>query len=316
MTPVALVECPAYEEQTVSEALGRALDLLGGLEKYVRSGDRVLVKPNLLTGQPPENAATTHPAVLDALLSRLVDLGARPCVGDSPAFGWVAKVAEACGIAEVARKYGAPIVELDSPVAIDSVRPRVRRRFTMDRVLLDSDVVINVPKLKSHRQIGFTGATKNLYGCMPGKRKAYFHMERGNRDADFARLVSSFAYSLPITLHVMDAIVAMERDGPQSGDPRPVGALILSTDAAAVDAVAAELIRAPEPDQLLLNACRELGLGSPSMDTIELRGASLREMSISDFVHPYLIGVRFSPGRLVRSVWRNYLITRKGCGPG
>lgn len=313
MTPVALVACASYDAGVVEEALEEGLRCLGGLEQFVRPGDRVLLKPNLLTGQPPENAATTHPRVVDALLARLVDLGARPSIGDSPAFGWVAKVAEACGVGEVARRYGAPIVELTSPVSVASVRPRIRRRFTTDRAVLDADVVINIPKLKAHRQLGFTGATKNLYGCMPGKRKAYFHMERGNRDADFARLVASFAYSLPVTLNVMDAVVAMERDGPQSGDPKPVGALVVSADAAAVDAVAAELIRAPEADQLLLNACRELGLGSPGMDTIDLRGANLRTMSIPDFIHPYLIGVRFSPGRLARSVWRNYLLTRKGC---
>lgn len=312
MSPVALVECATYEPGVVTDALARALDLLGGLERFVKPGNRVLVKPNLLTAQPPENAATTHPRVLDALLARLVDLGARPCIGDSPAFGWVSRVAEACGVAEVARRYGAPIVELTSPVQIDSVRPKIRRRFVTDRALLEADVVINVPKLKAHRQLGFTGAIKNLYGCMPGKRKAYFHMERGNRDADFARLVSSFAYSLPVTLHVMDAVVAMERDGPQGGDPRPLGALIAGTDAAAVDVVAAGLIRAPEADQLLLNACRELGLGSPRMDTIDLRGADLSSMSVPDFIHPYHIGVRFSPGRLARSVWRNFLLTRKG----
>jgi uncharacterized protein (DUF362 family) len=245
MTPVALLSSSSYEPRAVSEALTEALGLLGGLDAHIHSGDRVLVKPNLLTGQPPENAATTHPAVLEALLQQLVDLGARPCIGDSPAFGWVAKVAEACGVAEVARKYGAPIVEFASPVSIESVRPRVRRRFTVEKTLLDVNAVINVPKLKSHRQLGFTGATKNLYGCMPGKRKAYFHMERGNHDSDFARLVASFAYSLPTTLHLLDGIVAMERDGPQSGDPKPLGAMIVSKDAAAVDAVAAELIRAP-----------------------------------------------------------------------
>jgi hypothetical protein len=91
---------------------------------------------------------------------------------------------------------------------------------------------------------------------------------------------------------------------------------VVSADPAAVDAVAAELIRAPKADQLILNACRSLRLGSPGLDTIDLRGGSLAEMSVADFIHPLLIGVRFSPGRLARSVWRNFLITRKGVRPG
>jgi uncharacterized protein (DUF362 family) len=312
---VALVRCPTYEPAHVHAAVDEALALLGGLEQYVRPGDRVLLKPNILNGQAPECAATTHPQVLEALLARLSDLRAKPQVGDSPAFGWVTKVAESCGIGAVARKHGAEIVEFTRPVSVKSARPDVLREFMVDRSLLDADVVINVPKLKVHRQLGFTGATKNLYGAMPGKRKAYYHLARGNRDSDFARLVAAFAYSLPLTLNVADAVIAMERDGPQSGDPRPVGALVVGADPAAVDAVLAGLIRPRPEDSLMLNACRDLGLGFPDLDKIDVLGGSLAEMAVPDFVHPYLIGVRFSPGRLARSVWRNFLITRLGHSP-
>ena len=312
---VSLERCPSYEPAAVSAALDRMLEHLGGLEQFVRKGDRVLVKPNLLTAQPPENAATTHPQVIDALLARLVDLGAQPTIGDSPAFGWVQTVAEACGIAAVARRYGVPLIDFSQPAPVPSIRPAVRKQFVTDRSVLEADVVINVAKLKSHRQLGFTGCTKNLYGCMPGKRKAYFHFERGNRDDDFARLIAAFAYSIPVTLNLLDGIVAMQRDGPSGGDPRPLGALLAGTDPISVDAVAAEVIRPPEPDRLLLHACRELRLGSPEVDTIELRGEAVRELAVADFIHPLLTGVRFSPGRLARSVWRNFLITRWGYDP-
>ncbi|MFN3653579.1 MAG: DUF362 domain-containing protein [Armatimonadota bacterium] len=310
MSRVALARCGGYAPEGVGAALDQALSLLGGLESFVRAGDRVLVKPNLLTAQPPENAATTHPAVIDALLARLVDLGARPRIGDSPAFGWAARVADGCGVGEVARRYGVPVVEFNRPEAVASARPEVLRRFMIDREVLEADAVINVPKLKSHRQLGFTAALKNLYGCMPGKRKAYYHMARGNRDDDFALVLAAFAYTVASTLNVVDAVVAMERDGPSGGDPRPVGALVAGVDPAGVDAVIAEMIRAPRADRLILNACRELRLGAPDADTIELRGESLAALTVPDFVHPYLIGVRFSPVRLARSVWRNFLITR------
>ncbi len=309
-TPVSLVRCPSYDSKTVESGVDAALSLLGGLEIFARRGDRVLVKPNLLSGLPPEAAATTHPAVVGAVLARLNDLGAKAVVSDSPAFGWVAKVAEGCGVAEVARRYGAEIVELERPVSVASVRPEVRKTFVTDRAILEADLVINLPKLKAHRQLGFTGAIKNLYGCMPGKRKAYFHMERGNRDMDFARLIASFAYTVAPRLHLADAVVTMERDGPMGGDPRPLGALVASTDAAAVDAVLAGLISPPKEDQLLLRACGELGLGSPDLAEIEVRGESPSAVAVADFVHPLLVGVRFSPGRLARSVWRNFKLTR------
>lgn len=310
MTPVALVECSGYQADITQTGVDRAFELLGGLEAYVRRGDRVLVKPNLLSGLPAEAAATTHPAIVGAVLARLSDLGAKAVISDSPAFGWVAKVAEGCGVAEVARRYGVEIVELERPVTVASVRESVRKTFVTDRAILEAEVVINLPKLKAHRQLGFTGAVKNLYGCMPGKRKAYFHMERGNRDMDFARLIASFAYTVAPQLQLADAVVTMERDGPMGGDPRPLGALVASTDAAAVDAVLAGLISPPEENQLILHACRELGLGTPDLSGIELRGEALEAMAVSDFVHPLLVGVRFSPGRLVRSVWRNFKLTR------
>jgi uncharacterized protein (DUF362 family) len=315
MTTAALVRCPTYEAEVVDEALDRALDLAGGLCAYVRRGDRVLVKPNLLTGQPPENAATTHPQLVDALLRRLLDLGARPTIGDAPAFGWAAQVAEGCGIAVVVRKYDVSLVEFIAPVPVATPRPEVAKRLTVDRAVLDADVVINVPKLKVHRQLGFTGAVKNLYGCMPGKRKAYYHFARGNRDMQFARLIATFAYTVAPALTIADAVVAMERDGPSGGDPRPVGALMAGTDPAAVDAVLAGLIRPPLENELLAEACRVLGLGVPDVDKIQLLGERVDALAVPDFVHPLLTGVRFSPGRLARSVWRNFLLTRARPSP-
>lgn len=312
MTAVGLVRCADYEPATLDAALDRALDPVGGLARHVRRGDRVLLKPNLLTGQPPECAATTHPRLVEALITRLLDLGAAVRVGDSPAFGWVERVAEGCGIAAVTRRYGVRLVEFRQPVRVKSVRPRVARRVVVDREVADADVVINLPKLKAHRQLGFTGAIKNLYGCMPGKRKAYFHLARGNRDRYFAEFVAAFAYTVAPALHIADAVLAMERDGPTGGDPRRVGVLVAGSDAAATDAVLAELIAAPAVDRLLLHACRALRLGEPERDKIDIRGDRLAELSVPDFIHPYLIGVRFSPGRLARSVWRNVLLTRLG----
>lgn len=310
MTPAALVRCSTYEPRLVEAAVDRALQLLGGLEQFVKRGNRVLVKPNLLTGQPPEHAATTHPQIVEAVLARLVDLGAQPTIGDSPAFGRVVKVAESCGVGAVARKYGVPIVEFASPMTVASPRPEVMRHFVVERVVAEADVVINLPKLKSHRQLGFTGALKNLYGCMPGKRKAYYHMARGGKDADFAQLVSAFAYAIAPELNLADGVIAMHRDGPTGGDPRPVGVLAASADPAAVDAVLEGIIRPPREDSLMLNACRTLRLGTPDLDRIDLRGESIAELAVPDFIHPSLIGVRFSPIRLARSVWRNFLITR------
>jgi uncharacterized protein (DUF362 family) len=315
MTPVSLVRCASYDLDVVCAALDRSLELLGGLERFVPRGATVLLKPNLVSGQPPRKAATTHPAVLEALLMRLSDLGAKPRLGDSPAFNTAAAVAEKAGLTEVARRYGVPVVELTSPVPVPSPRPKILKRFMVDREVHEADAVINLPKLKSHRQLGFTGCVKNLYGCMPGKRKAYYHFARGNHDMDFARLIAAFAYTVAPELNIVDGVVAMERDGPVGGDPRQVGVLAVGQDPAAVDAVLERVLQAPPQDSLTLNACRELGLGTPHLDKIDLRGEAAADLAVPDFRHAMLIGVRFSPGRLVRSVWRNFLITRLNYDP-
>jgi uncharacterized protein (DUF362 family) len=312
MTQVALTRCAGYDAPTFDVALDRSLELIGGLRQFVRPGDRVLLKPNLVSAQPAVAAATTHPQLISSLASRLLDLGARPVIGDGPAFNTAARVAEVAGIGEVARRLGVPIVEFDGAVVRPSARPSVRSRFALARAVVEADVVINLPKLKAHRQLGFTCGVKSLYGCMPGKRKAYFHMERGNRDSDFAELVAAFAYTVAPALTIADAVVAMERDGPVGGDPRPLGLLAAGADPAAVDTVLAEVIRPPDADNLILNACRRLGLGFPQVDRIDVRGEAIADVAVSDFRHPYLIGVRFSPGRLARSIWRNFLMTRLG----
>lgn len=310
MSRVSLSRCAGYGPEQVGPALDRLLEPLGGLAAFVRRGDRVLLKPNFVAGQSPDRAATTHPGLVEPLLARLADLGARPRIGDSPAFDSAAGVAAKCGIGEVAARYGVPIVEFSHARRKVSRAPKVAREFVIDAEVLDADVVINLPKLKSHRQLGFSASLKNLYGCMPGKRKAYYHFSLGNRDADFARMVAAFAHTVAPHLNIVDAVLAMEREGPTGGDPRPLGFLAAGADASAVDTVLEAIIHAPLEDSLILNACRELRLGETRLDNIDVLGSTVRELAVPDFRHPLLIGVRFSPGRLARSVWRNFLITR------
>ncbi|MBI3912027.1 MAG: DUF362 domain-containing protein [Armatimonadetes bacterium] len=309
MTTVSLVRCPSYEQAALGAALDRALAPLGGLEAFVRRGDRVLVKPNLLAGEPSERATTTHPALIETLLRRLLDLGARPVIGDDPAFGTLERVCEACGVAEVARRYGVPLTPFNRPMWVKSPRPRVRPTFCIDQAALEADVILNVPKLKAHRQLYFTAAIKSLYGCMPGKRKAFWHMACGP-DARFARLLVAFAYTVRPALTVVDGVVAMERDGPKGGDPFPLGLLFAGTDVAAVDTLIAAVIHARPADSLLLNAACQLDIGTPWMAKIAVAGESLAACARADFRLPDLVGTFFSPTRLARSIWRNYRMTR------
>ncbi|MBI2299642.1 MAG: DUF362 domain-containing protein, partial [Armatimonadetes bacterium] len=165
---VSLQRCPDYDPQRLDNALGALLDPLGGLGEFVSAGQRVILKPNLIAACRPEEAATTHPALLEALARQVQSLGATPLVGDSPAWGGPVSVAAASGVTEVCERLGIEFVCFDQHTRLESRHRRVSSHFHCDPRLLEADVVINVAKLKSHQQLGFTGAIKNLYGCLSG----------------------------------------------------------------------------------------------------------------------------------------------------
>jgi uncharacterized protein (DUF362 family) len=141
---------------------------------------------------------------------------------------------------------------------------------------------------------------KNLYGVMPGREKAWHHLAQSRTDLVFARYVATLAYSLPVALHVTDAIVAMERSGPRFGVPRPLGVLAASRGAAEVDAVLAEITGAPPGHRMMLDAIAELELGETDARRLEILGSRLDDLRVDDFQWPELIGVFFSPARLLR----------------
>ncbi|NUP98390.1 MAG: DUF362 domain-containing protein [Armatimonadetes bacterium] len=302
--PVVLASCDDYRREVVEAAVQRLLAPLGGWECFVQPGDRVLLKPNLISASRPEQAATTHPALLEALAVRLLELGARPFIGDAPAWGGPVTVAAATGVGELCERLGIPFVFFDRHAPLPSRHPHVARRFHVDPHVLEADLVINVPKMKAHQQLGFTGCMKNLYGCLARREKAWHHGAQSRSDLHFARYLVAYQAALPVQLHVVDAVVAMEGAGPRLGTPRHLGFLAAGTEAAAVDAVLADVIGVPASHRFMLQAARELGLLEPSAD-IAVEGDRVDDLAVADFVFPDLVGVFFSPWRLARGWWRN-----------
>jgi len=314
---VSLQRCATYDPADLEPALDALLAPLGGLGAFVAAGQNVLLKPNLISDSSPERAATTHPALLAALARRCLDLGARPCIADAPAWGGPLRVARATGVQDVCDRLGIPFVHLNARTRVPSCRPAVATGFHVDPRVLAADVVINVPKLKAHQQVGFTGAAKNLFGCMAGREKAWHHCAQSRTDLVFARYLAALAGSLPVALHVMDGVLAMEGMGPRLGTPRALGVLAASADAVELDTVCAELLTAPASHRLLQRAARELGLGETDPARIALHGTPLAELAVADFLWPELVGVFFSPVRLARGWWRNKQLLaaeRRGAG--
>ncbi|MFA5205440.1 MAG: DUF362 domain-containing protein [Lentisphaeria bacterium] len=256
---VAAVRCPDYREPEVDRAVRAALALLGGLAAHLRPGQTVLLKPNLLSARPPEQAVTTHPAVVAALVRLCWEAGAaRVWIGDSPAGNHPEGVLwEKTGMAAVAAATGAELKSFHGPLR---TRPCAGIDLPSPAWLDEVDLLVSVPKLKTHGLTLLTGAVKNLYGLVAGQAKANFHGHFPTPLAMSTFLAELYGVFKP-GLAVMDAVVAMEGEGPANGRPKPLGLILAGTDGVAVDAAAAGVLGLT-PEQIpLLRVAAARGFG-------------------------------------------------------
>jgi uncharacterized protein (DUF362 family) len=288
---VSLVRCPDYGRDSTFAAVRRAVDLLGGMGRFVKPGNRVLIKPNLLKARPPEAAVTTHPEVVRAVIRLVQEAGGAALVGDSPGMGDLRKVAEKAGILDVVNEEGAELADMDDAVPVKNTGRF--QRFEIARQARDADAIINLPKLKTHGMTTLTGAVKNLFGCVPGKRKVQWHFNTGvNRPLFMTMLVELYAALAP-RLTIMDAVVGMDGNGPGSGTPRPIGVIIAGQDAVGVDTVSARLVGVAPESLPLLQAARAAGIGETRQERIKVLGDPLASVVVRHFLLPR---VRISSG--------------------
>ena len=282
-TPIVSVKRVAdYDPERVLAAMRACLEPLGGMKAFVRPGQRVLLKPNLLGGFPPEHAVTTHPAVVRAAVLLVQEAGGRALVGDSPGMATLPQALRGAGLAEVMEETGAQMLEFTDPHEFDVPGHKVVPRLTLAKALLEADIFISLPKLKTHAQMTFTGALKNQYGCIPGALKSQWHF-RLQQPQWLAALMLDIHRVVRPALTIMDAIVGMEGEGPSGGQPRFVGALLASRDLAAADTVACELIGLDPQRVPLLVAAREQAVGQTELKEIQLVGDDWRSLRVPDF---------------------------------
>jgi uncharacterized protein (DUF362 family) len=298
MARVSLARCRGYGAQEVGSALERCLEPLGGLAAFVRAGQRVLLKPNLIAAHPAEQAATTHPQVVLAAAAEVLRLGASCHIGDSPAFGRAAQVAARCGLLQGAARLGVPVVELRGNVACRGAR--------LSASLSEYDVLISLPKLKAHDQLLFTAALKNTYGLVAGKAKAWRHLAARSDLQRFCRMLLEVHRAASPALSIVDGVVAMEARGPRSGRPAPLGLLAAGTDAAAIDAVLCRVLGLEPEHSPLLAAAALMGVGETRPHFVEVAGERPEEFSGSRFRLPEeLTDISFSPTAFIRSALRH-----------
>ncbi len=277
-----MIHPASYEN--CQEAVDRAFELFPlNLE-----GKKVLVKPNVLRLTKPEEGIVTHPELLRAVVTHLKTMGpAELIVGDNPGiftYGANEQAFEQSGLMAAAqghyRNIGADSLEVP-------FNPEFKERLSVSRAVLDADVVISLPKFKTHGLTVITGAIKNSFGILPGAQKAHLHKLAGNPYRFHEMLVDVFRLRVP-DLFIMDAVVGMEGNGPASPDLRDIGLVLASDNAVALDGVIARLMGLDDPGQLrFLAKARDVGLGEFSPEATEVIGEL---KPIPDFKLPPLGG--------------------------
>jgi uncharacterized protein (DUF362 family)/NAD-dependent dihydropyrimidine dehydrogenase PreA subunit len=297
---VSLVRCASYEAGEIRSALRRALEPLGGIEAFVRSGQHVLLKPNLLSAKDPARAITTHPHLVEAVAGEVRRVGAVPFVGDSPggAVRGIKRVWANSGMEEMARRADLELVNFEASGSKGIQFGKYT--FYISKSVLDADVIINLPKLKTHSLTLLTCAVKNMFGVIPGFRKGEQH-KLYPKPAEFAHMLVHLYKLVTPSLNIVDAVLAMEGNGPSSGRPRMLGMLMAGEDAVAVDAAAARIIGFPEGFVDTTRIATEMGLGVGKIDQLSLIGEAAGERA-EGFELPSNRVIRLVPGPLAKLV--------------
>lgn len=291
---VSIVKCDGYSNDKAYESIKASLDLIGGMESFVSKDERILLKPNLLTAKSADRAVTTHPTIVHAVVRLVREAGAVPIVGDSPGIGSAVKVAEACGIMDVVKELDVEFVELGTPVLIDAVKGSAFKHFEVAKEALDVDGIINLPKLKTHGQMYMTMGVKNIFGCVPGKKKLQWHLTAGVDAPHFARMILDLYKTIAPRLNIIDAILSMEGNGPGSGDPRQTNFIAASNDAIALDTILAKVVGADIAQIPVLNEAAKDNLASTDLEEIKLFGEEVAAVAVDDFKFPPLIHTNFA----------------------
>jgi len=285
-TRVSIVRASDYDYAELCTAVKHSLELIGGLKELVKPGKRVFVKINHLSpASPAERGIVTHPVFVEAVLKLLKSAGASIIVGDDIDYGsgdgfLVSGLREAC------QRAGVTLINLKEVGFVEvACHGKILEKVYVSKIALDADVIVNLPKFKTHSLTVFTGGVKNMYGVIPHGLRVRFHGEYPGTE-NFSQVLTDIFATVKPQLTVMDGVTAMEGEGPASGSLVKLGAILASYDAVALDAVAATMIGLEPMDIYTTRYASERGLGIGDFRNIELLGERLADMVVTGFRLP------------------------------
>lgn len=289
MAKVALLGCTQYDAAVLQAKIRQGLDLIG-FDVARMHGKRVGIKPNLLSPSAPDKAVVTHPEFFRAVVRLVKENGGLPVLIESPAFHSLARVMKATQYDRIVSVEGVEVDPMQAILVLANEQGQKYKRFEVTHAIAEVDMLLSLPKCKTHGLTTYTGAIKNLFGLIPGRAKAQWHLRANTRTAFNTFLLDLYgAYrqhfdaARPL-VHIMDAIVGLEGDGPgASGTPRAIGAILCGADAVAVDFLAANIVGLDLKTIPTITDGARRGLGKAAWEDIEVVGENWRKLRIEGF---------------------------------
>jgi uncharacterized protein (DUF362 family)/Pyruvate/2-oxoacid:ferredoxin oxidoreductase delta subunit len=316
MSLVAVIYCDTYEYSKVYEAVQKGINLLGGIERFALPNEKILLKPNLLTGADPDKAITTHPIVFKAVAEIFKATGAKLNYGDNPGVISALLAARKSGISKVAEELKLGLGDFHTAIKTHYERGRQNKVFHIVKAISDNDGIISIPKFKTHGFTKITGGVKNQFGCLPFLQKRILHAKLSNAD-EFAKMLLDLNQCIHPRLYIMDSICAMEGNGPAAGNPIKLNALAFSTDPIALDATMCMIICLDPSFVPTIFYGHQFGYGEFEDHKIELVGDDIKKLLNKDFIidrkparNHYK---RNFTGKIVHALTKRPFIIKKNC---
>ncbi len=286
---VYVVKCGEYAQ--TENKMNELLEMMGGMNRFVREGEDIALKVNLLREARPDEAVSTHPAVVAAVARMVMKEKARPLIVDSPGSGFrytkavLEKIYHTNGMRQAAEESGAELNFDTSFEKISFPEGELIKWFEVITPVLKADGMLNLCKLKTHSFTHMTGAVKNHFGVIPGRTKPGYHAKLADKSL-FVDMLLDLMHAVPSRISIMDAVMAMEGDGPGTGDPKKVGLILAGENALALDVVAGEILGLDRKNNPFLVQAEKRGIRPHRIEQIDLIGAPLSTLKVPDFKFP------------------------------
>jgi uncharacterized protein (DUF362 family)/Pyruvate/2-oxoacid:ferredoxin oxidoreductase delta subunit len=311
-TNVYVVRCESYEK--ADEKIGELLNLMGGMGQFAKKGEKITLKANLLGAVPPEKAVSTHPSIIAAVGKLAKKEGSIPLIADSPGSGYLyneatlKKLYKTCGMYDAAEQAG---IDVNMDTGYDKVsfpQGKLMKQIDVIKPITQADAVFNICKMKTHLFMHVTGAVKNNFGIIPGLSKVGFHAKLFDKER-FADMLLDLSLYVSPRLSIMDAVLAMEGEGPgASGTPRHVGLLLASTSDLAIDVIVGEIMGLPLEHNPVLMAAKRREVLPYKIEDVNVVGENLSSLRIPDYKLPTTVK-GFSKTVERNAVIRNFLLS-------